>query len=97
MEYKYQTLTLELEQQIELLLTQFELLKNENIELKSHLQSVLETLDETQSSLEIYKANYERLQLAKAFGMSEDSKKKAHQRIDRLVRDIDNCLKLLND
>ena len=47
--------------------------------------------------MEKYKANYERLQVAKAFGMSPESKKRADERIVQLVRDIEYCLALLKE
>lgn len=97
MENRYQKLTAEMEQQVELLLHKFEQLSVENRALRLELDTTKEALDKAHSSLVEYQANYERLQVAKAFGMSEESKKRAHQRIDRLVRDVDNCLKLLNE
>ncbi len=43
------------------------------------------------------KANYERLKLAKAFGMSEESKKEAHRRITRLVQTIESSIDSLKN
>ena len=95
MENNYQALTETIEKRIEYLMSQYESLKQENTLLKAETERLQTENSQQRLTIEEYKANYERLKLACAFGMSEESKKKAHNRITQMVREIDTCLELL--
>lgn len=77
-------------------------LRKENCELKKELQEEQSQLQNAHAEIEKLKRsnhelhdNYNRLKLAKAFGMSEDSKKQAYLRLTRMVCEIDACINLL--
>lgn len=97
MEREYQDVIDNLEKKLEELLKEFEQTQSENKSLHRQLEDTKKELLDMQLSYKEMKTNYERLQLAKAFGMSENSKKKAHLRLTRLVRDIDTCIALINN
>ena len=97
MKNRYQDLSQELESGVEQLLAQYEQLREDHASLTVQLNQALTELSETKELMEKYKANYERLQVAKAFGMSPESKKRADERIVQLVRDIEYCLALLKE
>lgn len=78
------------------LLNEYAYLKEENKRLQTRLSDKDRVLNAQIDSIKELKNNYERLKIAHAFGMSEDSKKKAYLRITALVREIDKCIDLLN-
>ena len=85
------------ESQVVQLLARYNKLKEENAELKRDLKKTTDDLDAAKVEITELKANYERLKLAKAYGWDEKSKRKANNRITKLVRDIDKCLGLLSE
>lgn len=85
------------ENQIVKLLEAYKDLKVKHVQLKCELEKTLAELDDARLKITELNANYNRLKLAKAYGWDENSKREAHNRITRLVRDIDKCLELLNE
>lgn len=71
--------------------------KAENAQLKRQLRELEDCRVGLEIQLKDLRANYERLKLAKMFGCSEESKRQANERISRLVREIDQCLALLDE
>ena len=78
------------------LLDRYQKLKLENQNLKAELTQTLADLDELKLKMAELNTKYNRLKLAKAYGWDEKSKREANNRISKLVRDIDECLGLLN-
>ncbi len=68
-------------------------LEEENLSLKESISS----LKQIEQKYTILQKDYERLKLAKAFGHSEEDKKRAYRRLSNMIAEIDRCLKLLND
>ncbi len=67
----------------------------DNRRLTAELEKRTGELESARADIVKLKNDYGRLKLAKAFGLSENSKKQAHNRISKLVRDIDTCIALL--
>jgi phage shock protein A len=72
-------------------------LKEDNIELDKKYKQLQKQFSEMRSNCEDLQNNYQRLKLAKAFGQSEEDKKKAYQRLSSMIADIDKCLVMLNE
>lgn len=86
-----------LENSVARLVNKYKSVEAENTRLKRQLADCQSEKNELAAQLKNLQADYERLKLARAFGWSEESKRQANDRISRLVRDIDYCLKLLNE
>lgn len=69
--------------------------QKENEMLRAELDRCRRDLDNARAEIVKLNNDYGRLKLVKAFGLSENSKKQAHNRISKLVRDIDTCIALL--
>ncbi len=82
--------------QIVKLVADYKNLQSKYTDLEAELLDVKSELEDAKRVGAEYKNNYDRLKLAKAFGLSEESKKQAHNRINKLVREIDSCIKILN-
>ncbi|MDO4191323.1 MAG: hypothetical protein Q4D14_06540 [Bacteroidales bacterium] len=85
------------EEKLYLLIQELTQLREENTELTKQLSELTQQLQDAQLSTKQIQRNYETLKTAKAFGQSEEDKKRAYRRISRLVNDIDSCIQLLKD
>ncbi|MGM9806341.1 MAG: hypothetical protein ACI3Z7_07945 [Candidatus Aphodosoma sp.] len=79
------------------LVSKYKFVAGENHRLKKQLADCLSEKMEIEARLKKLETDYDRLKLARAFGWSEESKRRANDRISKLVRDIDYCLNLLNE
>jgi len=71
-------------------------LKNENENLNIDNQKLKIKLSEKEKELEELKHKFETNNLAKTFVVSGKNSKEAKTKINRIVREIDNCIALLN-
>jgi hypothetical protein len=81
---------------IEKLISAYELLKEENdnlLEQKASLNSLLKEKEQVLSALE---KKYNQQQLAKAVMASSENVHDAKLKVSRIVREIDQCIALLN-
>jgi predicted nucleic acid-binding Zn-ribbon protein len=81
---------------MERLIAKHEALKQEKQQLLEQigtLESTVKQLHQENNSLEL---KYENLKLARMLAASDDEKKDAKSRIQKLVREIDKCIALLN-
>lgn len=83
------------ENQINELVDKYKKLKAERAELSQKLKDTEDKLSHSTARIVELEANYKRLKLAKAYGWDEANKREANDRISKLVRDVDECLKLL--
>ncbi len=70
-------------------------LQEKHQELMQEHERLRQKYDDALLEINKVQLNYERLKLAKAFGLSEESKKQAHNKLSKLVRDIDSCINIL--
>ena len=81
------------QQILELAMRKIESLKADNELLRRDIAR----LSEVEAQYKGLLGNYERLKLARAFGQSEDDKKRAYRRLTNMITEIDKCLEMLND
>jgi hypothetical protein len=85
-----------IKQKIELLVSSFDRVKHENEMLlaqKNELERLLREKEQAYSELE---ERYSRLKFARAFQASSEDVHDAKIRVNRIVREIDRCIALLN-
>jgi phage shock protein A len=73
-----------------------EALKEEKRQLLEKIQNLEETVDQLRKENQSLEQKYENLKLAKMLIASEDETKDAKSRIQKIVREIDKCIALLN-
>ncbi|MFI3297306.1 MAG: hypothetical protein R3Y59_06725 [bacterium] len=83
------------ESQINELVDKYKKLKGERLALSQKLKEAEDKLEHSTARIVELETNYKRLKLAKAYGWDETSKREANDRITKLVRDVEKCLKLL--
>ncbi|MCQ2384723.1 MAG: hypothetical protein MJZ96_07595 [Paludibacteraceae bacterium] len=88
---------LKFEEKLNQLLQEYNKLKDRNEELEKQLSEREAQLQDAQLEILGWRRQYETLKLAKAFGQSEEDKKRAYRRISKLVNDIDTCIQLIKE
>lgn len=88
---------LKFEEKLNQLLQEYNKLKDRNEKLEKQLSEREAQLQDAQLEILGWRRQYETLKLAKAFGQSEEDKKRAYRRISKLVNDIDTCIQLIKE
>lgn len=78
------------------LLAAYVALQRENSDLYEELEKKDKELRDLQQQANRYKEDYNNLKLAKMIEISDTDFKDAKQRITNLVREVNNCINLLN-
>ena len=78
------------------LLASYVALQRENTDLYEELDKKEEEIRSLQEQVQQYKKDYNNLKLAKMIEISDTDIKDAKQRITNLVREVNNCINLLN-
>ncbi|HKK62936.1 MAG TPA: hypothetical protein VJ951_10255 [Bacteroidales bacterium] len=86
----------ELKQKMMLLAEKLELQKKSNMELESQNNELAIKLSEQQQELEKIKNENNTLRLSKAFVSENGQPQEAKLQINKIVREIDKCIALLN-
>ena len=73
-----------------------EMLKQEKSQLLEKIGNLEGTIVQLRQENSLIEQKYENLKLAKMLNASEDENKDAKNRIQKLVREIDKCIALLN-
>jgi hypothetical protein len=73
-----------------------EKLKSENASLKGELEQVNKTLKSKELDCHDLNVKYENLKLAKVIQLSGNDLHDAKIKVNRIVREIDKCISLLN-
>ncbi len=94
---KYEELIKAFETKLRKLISEYESLQDENLQLESKLTQKQNDLIEAHHRLQELQKNYDHLLIARNMGTSAADKAESKQRIDKLVREIDNCLALLDE
>ncbi|MFP4025293.1 MAG: hypothetical protein ACLFVR_12280 [Thiohalospira sp.] len=74
----------------------YQRLKTENAELLKHKNELKIKLKDKEAELEFIKNKYNKLKLAKSILATTGDKHDAKIKINRIVREIDKCIALLN-
>jgi len=96
----YDELISSFEDKLRELISEYESLKNENASLDAKLSELSAKLSEKEHELSESKENYNHLRMAKSLNLlnlSPRERKISKQYIDKLVREIDKCLALLDE
>ena len=78
------------------LIAKHEVLKQEKHQLHEKIGDLEETIDQLRQDKYSLEQKYENLKIAKMLAVSDDENKDAKNRIQKLVREIDKCIALLN-
>jgi hypothetical protein len=78
------------------IIAKHEALKQEKIQLQAKTKDLEESINQLRKENQILEQKYENLKLAKMLIASDDDNKEAKNRIQKLVREIDKCIALLN-
>lgn len=96
MEVEQKDIVETLKDKIEKLLSLYNNLKAENSELKKETESFKLKIKNKEAELDFLKNKYNKLKLAKSLVASTGDSHDAKIKINRIVREIDKCIALLN-
>lgn len=97
MENQYSDLINEFESNLRNLIEKYTVLKDENNTLKANLERKNEEIMLAHKEILDLRNDYTRLETAASLSGSLQEKERAKQHINKLVREIDKCLTLLNE
>lgn len=86
-----------LKSRIEKLFDEFGKIKRKNEALKEEIVVLQNRKEQLENELATLNTKYDNLKLAKAFESGYGDPKVARQRINKIVREIDKCMALLNE
>lgn len=94
---KYEELIKAFESKLRKLISEYKLLQDEKHQLEAKLAQKQNDLIEAHHKVQELQKNYDHLLIARNLGTSASNKAESKQRIDKLVREIDSCLALLDE
>ena len=86
-----------LKRRVEELINDFKTTQDELNKVKSEKDELLKSLKDKEGDLVKLSSDYERVKLSGAILGESDDSQEARKRINVLVREIDNCIALLNN
>ena len=89
-------LLIEFKVKVKQMIAKHEKLKQEKDQLLGKIGGLEETIYQLSQEKRLLEQKYENLKLAKILVASDDDNKDAKNRIQKLVREIDKCIALLN-
>ena len=89
-------LLIDLKAKVQQIIARQEALKQEKSQLLEKIGTLEESITQLQTENSLLEQKYEDLKLAKMMLVSGDDSKDAKSRIQKLVREIDKCIALLN-
>lgn len=94
---RYEELIDAFEFKLRKLMSEYQSLQDQNAELKAELnRKHTDLMMAHQEVLELRK-NYDHLRIARNLGVTDEDRNESKQRINKMVREIDKCLALLNE
>jgi len=94
---RYEELINAFEFKLRKLMSEYRSLQDQNAELKAELnRKHTDLMMAHQEVLELRK-NYDHLRIARNLGVTDEDRNESKQRINKMVREIDKCLTLLNE
>ncbi len=97
MDNQYSNLIIEFDSNLRDLMTKYKALKEENETLKANVERKNEEIMHAHKEILDLRSEYFSLETAAGLGGSIEKSDKAKQHINKLVREIDKCLTLLNE
>ena len=86
---------IQMQQRLKLLISNYMVLKRENVQLKKEIAKKQTLLTEREQLLQTLQQQLDILKLSKD-SFSEEEKSELNKRIETYIKDIDRCLSLLN-
>lgn len=93
---EHNELFISLKEKIKNIISLYEKAKKEKEELSDEKLSFINQIKEKDKEIEELKNKYNILKLAKTFRASDNDKSDAKNKINRIVREVENCIALLN-
>lgn len=93
---KYDELINAFETKLRKLISEYEFVREQNEQLKAALERKHEDLMQAHQQVLEIRNNYDRLRVAQNLGTTEEERVESKRRINKIVREIDKCLALLN-
>lgn len=84
------------ETRVRQLILQYQELQHENAALHANVRELQDEAERLRSENAKLRNDYSRLKLAKMLNISDDDARDAKVRVNRLIREIDKCIALLN-
>jgi len=97
MENQYANLISEFELRIKKLISGYKAIQKENETLTAELQRKQDDLMAAHKDILDLRNDYKILQTSMGLGGSEEERRSSRQHLDKIVREIDKCLMLLNE
>jgi hypothetical protein len=94
---RYEELISAFEIKLRKLISEYKSLQEQNALLKSELNRKQNDLMIAYQDILELRKNYDHLKIARSLGVSETEKAESKQRINKMVREIDKCLALLDE
>ena len=91
-----QNLLIDFKHKVKKMIAKHEMLKQEKDQLLGKFGGLEETIYQLRQENRLLEQKYENLKLAKMLVASDDDNKDAKNRVQKLVREIDKCIALLN-
>lgn len=92
-----------LNSKIETLISMYEACKSDNDRLEAELESCKDklqakntTIEELKTQIDQLKLKNKNLQLVDAFNISANDRARAKRSVEKIIREIDNCIEMLN-
>ncbi len=89
-------LLIEFKFKVKQLIVRHDKLKQENDQLLGKIVTLEETVQNLRQENKLLEQKYENVKMAKMLVVSDDENKDAKNRMQKLVREIDKCISLLN-
>ncbi|OFX62757.1 MAG: hypothetical protein A2066_15805 [Bacteroidetes bacterium GWB2_41_8] len=89
-------LLIEFKFKVKQMIAKHEKLKKEKDQLHGQIQGLEETIDQLRRENSLLEQKYENIKMAKMLVATDEDNKDAKNRIQKLVREIDKCIALLN-
>ena len=78
-------------------MSEYQSLQEQNAELKAELERKHTDLMHAHQDVLEHRKNYDHLRIARNLGVSQEDRNESKQRINKMVREIDKCLALLDE
>ncbi len=89
-------IVVELRNNLKQIINLYQRKKEENKQLKTENDNLIKTIHTLKNETDNYSVKYDTLQLAKTFTEASGSSHDAKIKVNRIVREIDKCIALLN-
>ena len=96
MNYEHENLIRELHNRIELLKSKYQALQKSNARVVAENSELFNQVEEQKKKISILEQQYSSVKLAQSVSLPVEDKDEAKSQILRIVREIDECIALLN-